>query len=176
MLFFFESFFQPQNHAERSSGSQDFRTRRGDSPGDRTNRSQESSSQASNHHPLNELFSPGSFVSTLFGSGMQEFFGSTMQGMAPDFFQPHAPPETHRAPPCSRLVFSQLPRVAISPSDLVIDNNRICSVCLEPHSLGEVVVRLPCGECHARARASRRKTRENARAVVIKRLIINVAR
>jgi Ring finger domain len=106
-------------------------------------------------HPIEAMFSPEMLFTSFFGNAGGASFagggGTEDGGFAAEFFREAATgagaganSQPRGPPPCARRVLAQLPRVSIAPADLVVDNNRICSVCLESLSVGEVAVRLPC--------------------------------
>ena len=48
-------------------------------------------------------------------------------------------------PPASRAAIRRVPLVRVQADDLRKDSNEACCVCLEPHEVGSVAARLPCG-------------------------------
>ncbi len=58
------------------------------------------------------------------------------------------PPPSRPNPPASCKAIRQLPTVIVTPEDLVDENNRECCICLEPHNIGDRVIRLPCAHIY----------------------------
>eukprot|EP00553_Chaetoceros_curvisetus_P001310 CAMPEP_0204621072 /NCGR_PEP_ID=MMETSP0717-20131115/6909_1 /ASSEMBLY_ACC=CAM_ASM_000666 /TAXON_ID=230516 /ORGANISM="Chaetoceros curvisetus" /LENGTH=686 /DNA_ID=CAMNT_0051635411 /DNA_START=191 /DNA_END=2251 /DNA_ORIENTATION=+ len=57
-------------------------------------------------------------------------------------------PPSRPNPPASCKAIRQLPTVIVTPEDLVDENNRECCICLEPHNIGDRVIRLPCAHIY----------------------------
>ena len=61
----------------------------------------------------------------------------------------YAPPQQAEPaagpPPASRAAIRRVPLVTVQADELLKDSNDTCCVCLEPHEVGSVAARLPCG-------------------------------
>lgn len=78
-------------------------------------------------------------------AAMEEFFQSLLGHVAASHYLEAMDPsnQTTGPPPASEAVIASLPRSPLLSSE--VTKGCMCQVCCEPHHVGEIVTRLPCG-------------------------------